>query len=130
MVVEFAVGVFDQIVEQVDRHDEKCDYHERDERAGAEVDAGLRVVDFVAGAGFQGVFLRSLLGGKCEGWGEDGRGSRIYAGICVSVSSLTFFNGTEQCAYVQKRKWLMQSLQRTIDGSVEPGVVSARTQSD
>ena len=84
MVVEFAVGVFDQIVEQVDRHDEKCDYHERDERAGAEVDAGLRVVDFVAGAGFEGVFLWDMLGGKHQNGRQGVRGSRRYAVIFVS----------------------------------------------
>jgi hypothetical protein len=57
MAVKFAVLIFEQVVEQVDRHDEKCDYHESDEGAGAEVDAGLGVVDFFAGAGFQDVFL-------------------------------------------------------------------------
>jgi hypothetical protein len=57
MAVKFAVLIFEQVVEQVDRHDEKCDYHESDERAGAEVDAVLGVVDFFAGAGLQGVFL-------------------------------------------------------------------------
>lgn len=64
MVVEYAVGVFDQVIEQVNWHDEKCDYHECYEGAGAEVDAGLRVVDFVAGAGFEGVFLWDVLGGR------------------------------------------------------------------
>jgi hypothetical protein len=52
MAVKFAVLIFKQVVEQVDRHDEKCDYHESDEGTGAEVDAGLGIVDFVAGARF------------------------------------------------------------------------------
>jgi hypothetical protein len=102
MVVEFAVGVFDQIVEQVDRHDEKCDYHERDERAGAEVDAGLRVVDFVAGAGLEGVFLWDMLGGKHWGGRLGVRGSRRYAGIWVSVLPLTRSLGGGSCTRLGK----------------------------
>jgi hypothetical protein len=49
--------VLHQSVKQVDGDDEQAGDGEGDERAGAEVDARLRVVDFVGGAGFEGVFL-------------------------------------------------------------------------
>jgi hypothetical protein len=49
--------VLHQSVQQVDGDDQQAGDGEGDERAGAEVDAGLRVVDFVGGAGFEGVFL-------------------------------------------------------------------------
>lgn len=31
MIVEFAVCIFDQVIEEVDWHNEKCNYHEGDE---------------------------------------------------------------------------------------------------
>jgi hypothetical protein len=107
MVVEFAIGVFDQDVEQVDRHDEKCDYHECDERAGAEVDAGLRVVDFVAGAGFEGVFLWDILGGEHVRRRLCVRASRRYAVEEVSVLPLEASGGLRSVTHIQKRKWLV-----------------------
>jgi hypothetical protein len=89
MVVKLAIGVFHQVVEQVDRHDEECDDHECDEGAGTEVDAGLCVVDFVAGAGFEGVFLWIMLGEKHHGKRLGVRESRRYAMIKVSALLLT-----------------------------------------
>lgn len=102
MVVESAVGVFDQVVEQVDRHDEECDYHECDERAGTEVDAGLRVVDFVAAAGFEGIFLWDVLGEREDSGRSCVRASRRYAGIWVSVSLLMISLGGEHYAHSGK----------------------------
>ena len=49
--------VLHQSVKQVDGDDQQAGDGEGDERAGAEVDARLRVIDFVGGAGFEGVFL-------------------------------------------------------------------------
>ena len=57
VAVKLAVLVFDQIVEQVDWHYEERTYHERDQCAGQDVDAGLGIVDLFGGAGFECIFL-------------------------------------------------------------------------
>lgn len=62
-----------QAVQQVYPDDQQASDGEGDERAGAGVDAGLRVVDFVAGTGFQGVFLREAVRCEVVGVGVDGR---------------------------------------------------------
>lgn len=55
--VKLALLVLDKTVEQVDRNDEKGGDNDGDQRAGAEVYAAASEVDFVAGAGFERVFL-------------------------------------------------------------------------
>lgn len=72
MPVQAALLVFDQAVQQVYRDDQQASDGKGDERAGAGVDAGLCVVDFVAGAGFQGVFLREAVRCEVVGVGVDG----------------------------------------------------------
>ena len=80
--------VFDQGVQEVGWDDQEAGDGESDEQAGADVDARLRVIDFVRGARFEGVFLGGEMGCEVVGldlgvvWAGQGGcllGSRIFA---------------------------------------------------
>jgi hypothetical protein len=119
MVVRLAVRILDQVVEQVDRHDEKSNDHECDERASTKIDAGLRVVNFFARPRLESIFLCNTLGEKLYDEGMVRTGEQKIRYNVVSILRIiafvesrgvrTFRKGNGLCRICRERSMLLSS---------------------
>jgi len=146
--VESPLLVFDQVVQQVDRHDQQRNDHGRDDEAGAEVYALAGEVFFGPAAGFELGFLAGLLiylsfDVRCcccccilASLGEgDLRVNRTLA-VCALLSasllppyrlrheSRVCIQTSMPSTHIEKRE--KSQPQHTLNAPVEPGVVPTR----